>query len=253
MPSNCPKPTNMPLPEQKSPPTPNPEDAGFQANLRGASLWDLVQMECLAFSRRVVRITTIDDVGYLYFSGGQIVHARTRSLEAEAAAMTILGWEEGSFEVVDAPWPERDTITSTWQSLVMRAAQQRDEAPGVPNLVAFPKAAETEPSSSSPKTEADASSSMTTEIDSVVRLNPDGSTVESHGPAAEELEALAAYCCQIAQLIGEALGMDDFQGLETESKQWRVIVHFTQDGMVEAARAPHAVTAARMKELLGLQ
>ncbi len=246
----------MSLPDQNSP-APEGNSPGFQASLRGASLWDLVQMECLAFTRRVVRITTVDDIGFLYFSGGQIVHARTRRSEGESAVMSILGWEEGSFEVVDAPWPERDTIGSTWQSLVMRAAQFRDEKPeNLTNLVAFPnRAVGHSPRDSDPPT-SDSSpeeSPMTTDLDSIVRLSPTGETIQAEGAGAEELEALAAYACQLGQLIGEALGLDGFTGLESESKEWRVLVHHTDNGMIEAARAPTTVPTLRMREILGIK
>ena len=213
-------------------------------------------MECLAFSKRVVRITTFEDIGYLYFSGGQIVHARTRNHLGEEAAMAILGWEEGSFEVVEAPWPDGASIDATWQSLVMRAAQHRDEKPGqVPNLVAFPKSGDSKSkeNATSANAESNEDPSMSTELDSVVRLSNEGTTIEAQGPAAEELESLAAYCCQIGALIGEALGLEGFSGLESESKQWRVIVHSTENGMIEAARAPNTLTAARMREILGIK
>jgi len=248
----------MNLSDQKSPQIVQ-EAAGFQAKLRGASLWDLVQMECLAFSRRVVRITTLEDIGFLYFSGGQIVHARTRTREGEDAVMAILSWEEGSFEVVDAPWPERDTIGSTWQSLIMRAAQYRDENGS--KLVVFPNGPV--PVSSISVATADGpvertvaptndQQGMNKVFDSMVRLSCAGEVVESYGPVAEELEALAAYSCQLGILIGESLGLEGFIGIDSESKQWRVVVHQTENGMIEAARAAATVTAARMREGLAI-
>ncbi len=40
-------------------------EPGFRANITGASLADLVQMECLANSKMVVRVVSGNDVGYL--------------------------------------------------------------------------------------------------------------------------------------------------------------------------------------------
>ena len=51
---------------------------GCRAKLAGVSLWDLVQMECLSGRERVIRVSSGADVGYLFFRGGQIVHAVSR-------------------------------------------------------------------------------------------------------------------------------------------------------------------------------
>ena len=100
---------------------------GFQAQIRGASLWDLVQIECLARKHRVVRVTTVGNVGYLYFDGGNIVHASTFQLEGEAAACEMLQRTQGSFEPCDRAWPAVPTIDISSQALLLRAAQSKDE------------------------------------------------------------------------------------------------------------------------------
>ena len=64
---------------------------GFRAQISGASLWDLVQMECLSRSRQVFRVNGEGGVGYLYFAEGRVVHAATLKLIGEVAALEILG------------------------------------------------------------------------------------------------------------------------------------------------------------------
>jgi len=242
------------IPSDQKTPTP-PESSGFQVKLKGASLWDLVQMECLAFSRRVVRITTTDDVGFLFFSGGQIVHAKTRAYEGEEAAMAILSWAEGSFEVCEAQWPPRDSISCTWQSLVMRAAQSRDESvSNVLNLVAFPKLNPgADVDSPGGASRAEATQTMNPDIEAIVRLSTDGSLVEAGGDTAEDLQAVACYVSQLGTLIGESLGMDGFHSIETESKESRLLIHMTPNGMIEGVRAKAGVTSNRLHELLNIK
>jgi len=77
-------------------------ESGFRANLHGASLADLVQMECLSGHERVIRISSGTDVGYLFFRGGQIVHAVSRRGIGETAALEILRWNDGTFEPCSA-------------------------------------------------------------------------------------------------------------------------------------------------------
>jgi hypothetical protein len=110
---------------------------GFSAQLRGVSLWDLVQMECLARSRLAVQVVGDGGVGYLYFDGGHIVHATTAVRAGEAAALEILGWTNGSFHPCDRPWPERPTIATSHEALILEVARRRDEG-RASNLVAFP-------------------------------------------------------------------------------------------------------------------
>lgn len=111
---------------------------GFSAQLRGASLWDLVQMECLARSHRSVQVVGEGGVGYLYFDRGQIVHATTAQRSGEAAALEILDWTNGSFQSCERPWPTQATIRTSHEGLILQAAQLRDERSAGSNLVAFP-------------------------------------------------------------------------------------------------------------------
>jgi hypothetical protein len=110
---------------------------GFSAQLRGASLWDLIQMECLARSHRVVQVVGEGGVGYLYFDRGQVVHATTAQRTGEAAALEILDWTNGSFQSCERSWPAQATIRTSHEGLILQAAQLRDER-RASNLVAFP-------------------------------------------------------------------------------------------------------------------
>ena len=114
-----------------------PTPRGFSAQLRGASLWDLVQMECLARSHRSVQVVGDGGVGYLYFDRGQIVHATTAHRTGEAAALEILEWTNGSFQGCERAWPTQTTIRTSHEGLILQAAQLRDER-SASNLVAFP-------------------------------------------------------------------------------------------------------------------
>src|SRR5258706_624373 len=126
-------------------------ESGFRAHLNGASLADLVQMECLSGRERVMRVSSAGEVGYLFFRGGQIVHAVSRRGIGETAALEILRWNDGTFEPCSAGWPDRDSIGSSLQKLVLLAAQHPHES-GRHNLVAFPGARSVvpRPSSSAP-------------------------------------------------------------------------------------------------------
>jgi hypothetical protein len=118
---------------------PEPE-IGFHAMLEGASLWDLVQMECLARSHLAVEVTGEGGTGYLYFDAGRVVHATTLRNRGVAAALEILAWTHGTFQPAPRGWfAGAPTIDATHESLLLHAAKARDEQ-GASNLVAFPRA-----------------------------------------------------------------------------------------------------------------
>ena len=109
---------------------------GFHAKLEGASLWDLVQMECLARSRLAVEVAGEGGLGYLFFDAGRVVHASTLRNRGQAAALEILSWTRGTFQPTTRSWPLAPSIEMSHEALLLHAAKQRDERAS--NLVAFP-------------------------------------------------------------------------------------------------------------------
>src|SRR5476649_19582 len=82
------------------------DDDGFHVSLEGATLPDFVQMECLAMSTRVFRITSGHRIGYLFFNKGQMIHALNGDHVGEPAALEILKWRDGSVEPCNVGWPD---------------------------------------------------------------------------------------------------------------------------------------------------
>lgn len=199
---------------------------GFRADIRGANLWDLVQLECMARRRVCVRVATARDVGFLYFDGGAIVHAATRRLAGEAAAADILSWEQGSFTPVETgaslgfpAWPVKRTIETSHEALILRAAQRRDEASatvlrfpatGVPATAAGADTGEPSPASLSSRPSWDGAGG---ELVAAVRLDGQGHVLEEHGSAGE-LAPVAAYVTRLAELLAQDLGLERLQSLE---------------------------------------
>jgi hypothetical protein len=240
---------------------------GFSANITGASLADLVQMECLANATRVVRVVSNTDAGYLYFRAGQIVHAMTSSALGEAAAQEILAWDRGTFEPCNAGWPNAASIGKSWQALLMQAATSRDEArrrtvvdfprersqaspmhkPPVP-LTSAPLPPSGSPASSS------APQSGTTlggaGIERAVRLEPDGKIVSSRGEV-EELAAITAYALRLATLVGESLGLDDLRAVEAVTTGERRLFYLEKNGNLIGLEAPTDADVSVLRERLG--
>lgn len=233
--------------------------AGFQAQIKGASLADLVQMECLAGSHRVVRVTSGLNTGYLYFRGGAVVHAATRTGAGEAAALDILSWNEGTFEAVDREWPAKDTIASGWQSLLLLAAQRRDER-HVPSVVAI-RADAPNARSAPPPPEVAEFQAMPIEVagrllrgedfDVVIRLDAEGAVSCNQG-GSQDFADIVAYACRLTELIGAQLGAERFVAMECAFKSGRCFIALEPDGNVVALRPRANADCSAVRNALGL-
>ncbi len=250
----------------------SPQSSGFRARLEGLSLFDLVQLECLARSRRIVRVASAGRVGYLYFSNGEIVHAGTRNLQGERAALEIMGWNDGVFEVCNIAWPERTTIQTRWQQLLLSAAKARDEAPG--KLVHLPnrrsssvppapsRAAEAEMEPESPETEPapspveqkmkpDSVPPPPSSVQQAVRIDAAGQVLSIVGDDGE-FSGLVAYASRLAGLIGEAFGLEEFKALDVGLAASRCVMYVEDRGSIVAVRAKNDVDLSSVLRRSGL-
>jgi predicted regulator of Ras-like GTPase activity (Roadblock/LC7/MglB family) len=254
---------------EESPPN-TMRESGFRGSVHGASLADLVQMECLSGRERVMRVCSANEVGYLFFRGGQIVHAVTRRGIGETAALEILRWNDGTFEPCSAGWPDRDSIGSSWQNLILLAAQHRDES-GRHNLVAFPGArttgtravtpmppapppapvASVPPSRSEARVNSESSAPMLAQVRAAVRVDQSGTVVSSKGDAGD-LGQIAAYAGRLAELVGDGLGMQGLVSVEVTQHRSRTLIYREKSGNTFALTAAPDADLSQVRERLGL-
>jgi hypothetical protein len=242
------------------------DDDGFRVSLEGATLPDFVQMECLAMSNRVFRITSGHRIGYLFFNKGQMVHALSGDHVGEPAALEILKWRDGSVEPCNVGWPDAPTIRSTWQNLLLLSAQARDES-GRHKLVSFPStraatangtlrsdttklAKKEDPSMNAPPSSQSQSLSLA-QFQAFVRLDPAGNVVSAKGES-EELAPVAAYTARLAELIGNMLGMEGFSSFECGFAKDRVFLHRERSGNLVALKVPADAEVGALRERFGI-
>jgi hypothetical protein len=265
--------------------TPNAvSQSGFRAEIGGANLWDLVQMECLARRSSCVRVTSPNDVGYLYFDRGEIIHATTRRLSGQLAALEILSWEHGSFVPVDdhgdlglPGWPAKRTIDVSHEALILRAAQLRDEA--MARVLPFPDhggkndgeiseraaavhASKVSPSTSRPGSPAaspsGSSSGARPTFAAAVRLDPAGHLVEAKGNSGD-LAPVAAYVARLAELLSDDLGLPPLKALDCRFQSDErggaggCLLRRTALGEILAVQSQGAAEHAALRWSLGLE
>jgi hypothetical protein len=222
------------------PPSPA-QGTGFAATLQDASLWDLIQFECMRRSRRIVRVTSRGLLGYVFFRDGDVVHATTGRQNGEAALGEMLNWQDGVFETWTGSWPDRETINTPWQRVLLEVAQARDEA-RPPKVLSFPAREGVGPKLTPP---LPGPAPMET-----VTLTPAGKVIG--GTVSSDLPEAAAYAMELADLVGEFLGLDGLRVLEVEFDSAHFFVGRGDDGNVVAAKAGRAEAFETLKKGLGL-
>jgi hypothetical protein len=160
---------------------------------------------------------------------------------------------------VERDWPANDSITASWQALLIRAAQIRDErmAPSVVALRtdawsvrAAPAAPEPAESDSMP-IEVAGHTLNAEDFSFALRLDAAGSVVFNYG-ASQDFADVAAYACRLAELIGAHLGVDRFSAVECVFKNGRCFLILERNGDVVALRPKASIDAAAIRELVGL-
>lgn len=222
---------------------------GFSGSIEGASLADLIQMECLAGNRRAIRVTSGDQVGYLFLAEGKVMHSFTAELTGEEAAMEILAWPFGAFEPCNASWPKVTPIEVPYQSLLLRAAHRRDERER-DNVVPLVRQRSATPASRSPRTTGifeleEQDFEMTTTdgealpvgVLGVTRLTPDGEVSAVSGEVPESFADALSLTMQLSMRIGETLGLDGLISVETVGAQRKTYLVTRADGGVAGAFA----------------
>ncbi len=105
------------------------ELAGFRG-VQSKSLVDIIQLECISHNSTVLKITNGPLTGKIWIVNGEVIDAVTEDLNGEAAFHVILSWKSGAFESLP-PEPEHpQTISNSYQGLLLQTAQAQDEALG---------------------------------------------------------------------------------------------------------------------------
>jgi len=103
---------------------------GFRGVLRRVGLQDVLQMECLSRNSAMLEITTKELRGLIYIYEGQIIHAQAGDRIGTEAFNFLMGLTGGEFAQRPYVAPLEQTITDSWEFLLMEAARNHDEAFG---------------------------------------------------------------------------------------------------------------------------
>ncbi len=190
-------------------------EAGFRG-VQSKGLVDIVQIECIAHSSSVLRITNGPLVGHIWINNGDLVDAETDGASGESAFQKILEWRTGSFETLPAEPTRPRTIFKSYNALLLETAQALDEAQGAPQPG--------QPAESQPKANRLAALSQIEGVEFVlVRTGAEPGQVKSLG--LENPERFAAWTQRTLdrfRAIGERLQAGSLEQIEALGPQRHV-------------------------------
>ncbi len=109
----------------------------LQGNLEDFELTDVFQLIQLGQKDGGLRIQA-DEVGIVYFKGGMVIHARTNTLQGEAAIDSILSWKKGRFVFNPNEETLDHTVDLPIQQVILEAARRIDEMNKIQKLIPSP-------------------------------------------------------------------------------------------------------------------
>jgi hypothetical protein len=254
---------------ESSPPG-RPPAGGFRAHLQGIGLHDLVMLQNLVRANGVFVVLSSDRTGTLNFSRGQLLHAETGELVGDAAALEILSWREGEFINSERTSPDRTTVHSSLESLLLRLVKDIDEVqpsetplttstgvrrrmegpssfrtthqglgvPSTPPPVTRGLAAAATPGMAALTPKAPMRASEPRAGITNVLVSPQGVLVDGNGLDPDTLGAKAAYMAKLTDLISQAMGAGDTRSIKVRHPGSELLVRRHADGHVAASLGP---------------
>lgn len=201
--------------------------------MMGATLEDLIQLQCLHFANNAIRVDTDTKSGKIYFAAGQVVHAVTDEHEGEKAVYEICTWRNGRFTIETDVQSPTESITRAWESLLLEAAHHRDETTALTQF--------SDPASGEIKVlpifQGEAMKSNLTsrlaeqpDVHAFIEFNTDGELLTQVGEGAEDAHAAFAYVLELIHHIGTDLGLEDLTEASFQGQTSKAVCHI-EDGI----------------------
>jgi CheY-like chemotaxis protein len=96
-------------------------------HLKGIMLFSFLQLLQIEKKTCVLKVSSHDKKGILYFFKGELIDASYNKSVGEAAAFEIVCWEDAEIEIVKVSKKLHRRITKPLQNILMEAAQKNDE------------------------------------------------------------------------------------------------------------------------------
>lgn len=208
---------------------------GFRGMLRQVGLPDVLQMECLGRKSSVLEVSSPTATGRVFIEDGSIVHAEIGAVHGEPALFQMLALSGGEFHLKPFAPPPRQTIDGHWESLLMEAARQRDEASA--GEAAGESLAEEAVGGNEPSPSEDTAATRHPPVarsikEIVLSSNANELLYEWQSAAAGQRIQLLGLLSRLSASLGKSLLLTRADRLEIETPEDRVVVLLQPDHRV---------------------
>lgn len=200
---------------------------GFQGNLSGLSLADILQIKAHNRFSGSISVTHDDQQGVLFFSGGELVHAEQGQSAGEEAVYQILAWPSGSFSLQADEQPEQRTIQFSLGFLLLEAHRRMDEQKQqngdtlADAIAVSERRKQPRPDQpTEPHRTRSAAAARVVKVDGVtdaVLLDKQGHPVQDDSAAARELAAAVHALADTGAYLSALLGMGELRSAAVQS------------------------------------
>jgi CheY-like chemotaxis protein len=124
---------------------------GERGTLRGATLLDLIKLECKAGNSRLFEVSTSEVAGQIWIQDGAIIHAVSPERRGQSAFTFLMTLPDAGFSLKQFTEPVEHSIDRQWEFLVLEAVQLQEQLAHAAR--ATPPPAEDEPPPAGPSRE----------------------------------------------------------------------------------------------------
>ena len=202
----------------------------LQGSLREMNLANLIQVNCQEMRSARLTLDHAGQIGEVYFSDGQVVHAALGTLVGEPALFELLAWDEGTFVLDrDVHAPEK-TVTLGWNELLLEGMKRAAERPVVKSEV-----------EEKMKPDTLAQLKAIDGVTGVVISASDGIVLGADIPESdgEHEAAVAVFIGTAAGQLGETLQLSDFAHAVVMLKNKRLLVLRQPDRYISLVLGEH--------------
>lgn len=105
-----------------------PQTRGFSGVIQQASLADMLQMLCTGGNSLILQVQSRVGMAEIFIREGAVIHATAGKLEGYDAFYQVMTLRGGEFNTQPFTEPPRNTITNSWEYLLMESARLLDES-----------------------------------------------------------------------------------------------------------------------------
>lgn len=211
---------------------------GFRGVMHDVQLQDILQLECLRRNSSVLAVSSKSEAGEIFIRTGSIVHATVGVLTGEAAFYHLLNLQDGEFRLKSYEEPPSQTIAANWETLLMEAAQLRDEVAGREVFTAVEEPVQ-------PSTAAPAFPAVELNVEERVSSDPshhllavsiEGCVLASLGDHDFKLPNRLSELLRDAEWFKTAAALGSLESFEATTSTRETVLHFQPESVVYATQ-----------------